>query len=146
MRRIFFYSATLMVLSQSPVLADEALGHVTIPKGKYVMTNTETGGSLVVTVDAQGIMTGSKEKAAIAGGGAAAPAAAAAAVAPAAAAVAVPGAVAAPAAVGASKSSGLSNMLIEKATSEAKRQALKAVTGGEVNKMMKKVGADKYLH
>lgn len=151
------------LLCQSAWAADTPLGHVSLPKGKYVMTNTESGGSLVVTVDEHGVMMGSWDKAAAAGTPAgavppvpasvipvtpaAAPVAVPAAVvaAPAAVPAAVPGAVPAAAGLPKSSSSAISNMIINKVKGEATRAATKALTGGQVNKLINKAGVGSLL-
>jgi hypothetical protein len=119
---ILLAGLALYVAGQTAVSAgDTNCGHVSLPKGKYVMTNTESGGSFVVHVDDKGNMTGPAQGAAAAPEKKDAPAPA---VAP----------------VQSSKS-----VMMDKLKSGAGQAAAKAVTSDKVQGLMRKVGADKYL-
>jgi hypothetical protein len=57
--------ATIQLLSQQIAFAQDAtLGHVSLPKGKYVLTNTETHATMIIHVDADGLVKGPKPGAA----------------------------------------------------------------------------------
>jgi hypothetical protein len=45
----------------APSKIDTPFGHVTLPKGKYVLTNTDTGSTVMINIDEHGIVRGQKQ-------------------------------------------------------------------------------------
>lgn len=107
---------------------EKPLGHVSLPRGKYVLTNTETGTSSVVRIDEHGMLFG---PAATTNATTASPAAPAA-------------TTATPAAAGAAAGTA-AGTTTSKLADKLKREATRAVTSGQAQKLMKKVGAEKYV-
>lgn len=127
-------AASLFILAQPALLAqDVTLGHVSLPKGKYVLTNAESSATIVIHVDEDGLVKGPKLPGVASTAAPATGAASATSTAPAAAAT--------PAAAVPGKSSALTNMVMQ----QAKSQAVKALTNGQVKGLMNKSGVNKLL-
>jgi len=121
-----------MVLPAVALAEDVTLGHVSLPKGKYVLTNTQTKSTIVILVDEDGVVKGPKAETTAATH--AVPTAT-----PPAASTAT--AAAAPAAASTGSSSVVKKLVVDKAKSEA----MKALSGKQMQGLMKKVGADKVI-
>ncbi len=117
----------------APGSPDTPIGHVTLPKGKYVLTNTDNGSTILLNIDEHGIVRGHKQAVTSSTPALTAPAISTTAVNP-----TMPATV--PQAANTAGAGAVSATSSKAISDKLKREAQRAIRRGDVQKLIKKVG------